>query len=186
MGAEDIVLHVRKRGYDETVLAEGSGEFLNHRLHVQMGVRDVERQYAAGLQVAKIQLQRLLRDEVHGKGVAGEGVDDEEIVLLVRLTLEREPSVAQNNVHGPAAVREVGELASGKLLHEGIDLVEAKHIARPRIPGEAPCSQADDANAQSRRRVAKMLFREVNAGVGSVVRYRRAAAVYWMPCVTVP
>ena len=101
------------------------------------------------LELGGIELQRLRRHQVHGNGVGGEGVDDEEIEALVGLLGEREARVADDDVGLGLAVGEEREVVRlGRDVDDhGIDLEKAPRLAFARVAGERAGAQADDAEA---------------------------------------
>ena len=65
------------------VLAEVVGGSLDHGLQVEEAVGDMHREHAVRLQMPEILFEGLAGQQVDRDRVAGEGIDDEHIELLV-------------------------------------------------------------------------------------------------------
>ena len=65
-----------------------------HRLQVEIAVGNVHRQNPVGVQMAEINLHRLMRQQVDRNRIAGKCVHRQDVEVLVRFLLEREARIA--------------------------------------------------------------------------------------------
>ena len=126
--------------------------------------------------MAQIGPEGLHREQVHGDCVAREGVEREDVEILRRLALERQPRVAERDLHLRRAVLEESEFRAGELDHRGVDVVEAEDVARPAVGRERPRAQAHHAHPQGRVLV-RVEQREPDARSRPVVARGQAAPV---------
>src|SRR6185369_821526 len=126
--------------------AEGVGGALHDRLEVEVGVGDVDGQNALRFQVAEVGLKGFAGDEVHGHGVAGEGVHHQQVELLAGLGVEKQAAIAERDFDLGGGATEVDELAAGDLEHERIDFVDAERIAGSSVGGEGAASESENAD----------------------------------------
>ena len=116
-------------------LAFGARCPLDHGRQIQVAVGDVQGQNAVGLQVAQISAKGLVRDQVDGDGVAGKGVDYQQIEPLIALPFERKTAVAQHQFDARRGIAQVGEFVLRDLDHQRVDLVDPHDVARHAICG---------------------------------------------------
>src|SRR5512143_1167534 len=109
-----------------------------------MGVCYMQRQDSAGFQMAEVEFQGLLRKQVDGNGIAGEGVDNQEIVMPRRFVFKGQSPVAQYDLDLAGTICEIGEFAPRHLLNERVDLVEPEDVSGPFIGGEGARAEPDD------------------------------------------
>src|SRR3954467_11443370 len=131
------------------------GDARDDRDEVEEAVRDMERDDAVALHVLEIDAERLAGDEVHRDGVARESVDREHVEVLRRLSLEREPRIAQRNLDLRRAVGEEAELLPRELHHARVNVVEAVDVAGPAVRRDGSGAQTDDADADRAALVAR-------------------------------
>src|SRR5206468_1669541 len=85
------------------------GCLLDHRHQVDIGVNDVDANQAVVGQVLLVDIEGFFGEQVNGRGVAGKGIEIEDVKLVSRLAFERESAVAFNDVAFAAAGFEVGQ-----------------------------------------------------------------------------
>ena len=125
------------------------GDAVDHRVEVEVAVRDVHGDGAVRLEVALVVVEGLEGQEVHRDGVAAEGVQHDDVVLLVRFAFHREAGVAHHELRLGLRILQVGEGARREPGHVVVDLVEAEGVARAAPGGEGAAAEADGADASS-------------------------------------
>src|ERR1041384_4651896 len=89
-----------------------------YRPQVDVTIRNVHGEHAVGLQMLEVQLERFVGEQVRRDRAAGKGIDGQEVELLRRLSLQRQPRVAEKNVEICAGVPGIGkecEVLSGDI-----------------------------------------------------------------------
>ena len=127
--------------------------------------------------MAKVDAERLVRDEVQRNGVAREGVDREHVEVLRRLALEREARVAQRQLDGGVGVLEVAELVPGDVDDARVDVVEAIDVALGAVHRDGAGAEADHADLDRVLAGVHELDHAADAGVRRIVARRFALQV---------
>ncbi len=130
------------------MFAERCADLFHDGFEVQVRIRNMERENAARRQMTEVKFDRLPREQMDRDGVPGERINDEEMVPLRRLALERKTPVTENDFDRAATVPQERELVPRELFHERVDLIEAEHISRPRIGRERARTKTDNADPQ--------------------------------------
>src|SRR5260370_41424005 len=89
----------------------------------------MDRQDAVRLQVAEVDRECFLREQMNGNGVSGEGIDGQQIEILAGFAFQRKPAVADNNFDLGAGIPQKGELGLRDPYDQVIDLVKAIIVA---------------------------------------------------------
>ena len=112
-GAEaEGVAVVRGVVIDEAELVESVGGALHYRLQIEISVRDVDRQDAVRLEVAKIGGEGFPGDQVDGDGVARERIHYQHVELLGGLGVQQKAAVAKRAIGASGLGDLTGRLAA--------------------------------------------------------------------------
>ena len=136
----------------------------------------------ARLQVLEIEIKRFSGHQVHGNGVAAEGIDDQNVEGIAsgffEFLLEREPRVSLNDLDRSHAVRDEGEVASiaGDLDDRGINLVETEAVGLATIRRQGAHSQTHNADVERSSHRA-LHQRDANTGCQAEIRCRPSSKV---------
>ena len=65
----------------------------NNGLQIEVVVRDVNREHAIGPEMSLVDLESFFGQQMHRDGITAEGVQCDEIKLLRRFLLQREPGI---------------------------------------------------------------------------------------------
>ena len=106
----------------------------------------MEGEDAVGGEVFFVERDGLGSEQVQRDGVAGEGVDGEDVELLRSFASKRGAGVAFGEGDLRSRVAEVGEEVLRDGEDERVDLVEADAVARAAVGGERAGAEADDAD----------------------------------------
>src|ERR1700721_2872427 len=116
----------------------------------------------------EIEGEGFAREQVNGDGVAGEGVDRHQIELLAGLRFQSQPRVAQQDFMIGLAIVKKREPGTGDGERQGIDFVEAEHVAGAAESGGYSGAQSDDGYAH-RTAFLQVTHGTAHARVGAVV-----------------
>src|ERR1043165_7484592 len=97
--------------------------------------------------MAKIIRESLSSEKVDRNGIAGEGIQYEQIKLLRGFGFQREARIARDDFHASLACFEKCEVAFGQPTDLGVDFVEAECVAGPSIDRKRARAQADDSDS---------------------------------------
>src|SRR5450759_2059955 len=171
-GAKNILRIVVFGVYHAGDFLRGMHLSLEHRLEIQVSVRDVYGENAVRPQVAEIEIHGLFGQQVDRDGVAGKCVHGKDVeilrVAILQLLLQREARVAHGDVQFSFTIRQEEELLFRQFQHQRIDLVIAYVVAEPPVRGRGARAQTDDADAHR----AGLLFfpdGEPDSGIRPVV-----------------
>ena len=103
---------------------------VDDRVEVEVAVRDVDDDGAVRLEVTLVVVEGLEGQQVHRDGVAAEGVEYDDVVLLICFALHRQTGIAHHEFGLGLGVLQVGEGARRKAGHVVVDLVETEGVAR--------------------------------------------------------
>ena len=121
-----------------------------------------------GLDVLEVHAHGLARDQVHGYRVAGEGVDDQHVVLLRGFALHGEARIAEHGIDPGLAVGNEFEITAGNLDHLRIDFVKTHGVAGAPVTRHGAGAQPHHADPD-RAAVLKIFDRAPRAaGLGVI------------------
>src|SRR5262245_29248238 len=111
-----------------------------------MAIRDVKRKYPALVEPAQIQLQGLLREQMHRNGIGAKGIQHDQSVLSRGGTYERLARVSDDDPTSIAAFTQVGEefRIPGNAFDRAVDLVKRPALTGCRVAGQRADAQAND------------------------------------------
>ena len=143
---------------------------------LQVAVRYMQGDDAAGFEPRQIAGERLAREQMHRDRIGGEGVEHDQVVAL-RRRRQREPPVAGHDFRVRRAGREEAEALriARDADHFRIDLEERPVLAVAPVAGEAPGAEPDgrdlaEAAARGARRLDRLRDRTAEIEIGE--RYR--------------
>src|SRR5579871_3497767 len=105
-------------------------------------------QHTARLQMAKVELKRLARQQMDRNRIAGKGVHCEDVVVLRALAFHRKARVAHHHFSLRLAFGKKPELSACYVDDQRIDFVEAVEIASSSVSRYRTCTQPDYPDAQ--------------------------------------
>lgn len=156
-------------------LAQRFGFAFEDRFQIEIAVRDVYGEDPIRLEMVKIELHGLAREQVHGNRIAGKSVDGENVEIFGRFAFEREARIAHRDFELAAAIAHEGELRPGDPWHQRVNFVIADVIAPAPVGGYGAGAKPDHADAY---RAVLLLFAngDSDASVGTVICRRQIAA----------
>src|SRR5579863_1780986 len=104
--------------------AGGPGQECYGRGEIDVAVGDVKGKDSVGGEVATIESESLGGEQVDGDGVAGKGVDDQDIKALGLFAGQRGTGIAFHDVDCGGGVTDIAEDVSGNGGDSGVDVVE--------------------------------------------------------------
>ena len=116
---------------------------------VEVAVGDVDGDDPTWAQVLTVRGESLEREQVHGDGVAAEGVEDDHVVVLRWQFLERQAGVAHAKLDFCWALTQVMEGALGQTDDVIVNLVEVKLVPLAPPSGERAGAEADGRDLAS-------------------------------------
>ena len=105
------------------------------RLEVEIAIAQMENEDTGLRELTPIDGQRLECQEMGWDGVGAEGVDEDEVVMVIRRLSQGEAAVAQDDFDAGRCVLQVGEVpgVASQACDVGVDLVEHPLFARAGI-----------------------------------------------------
>ena len=134
--------------------------------------------------MAQINLHRLAGQQVHGDGIAGEGVHRQHIELLIGFAFKTQAPVAENHFNFRRRIVHEREFPPRNIDDLRIDFVEAEHVALAPVGNDRTGPQANDADFARRfRQTGKHAAvtagdAEITAWVQAVLRIHQLTAVH--------
>ncbi len=127
----------------------------------------MDQQQTVGGQQAAVGGEGLASQQVHRHRVRREGIDHQHVGRRRRRAFDQQPSIANLDPRAGQAAREEREAAriAGNPDDRRIDFVEDPALARPRVAGQRPGAEPDDADTCVRPEQARhRLHRQADTG----------------------